>query len=58
MLDDRCIASIVRLTKTVQLKPMTTYKLRGKLNKIQVFLMKELIKFQVWKIVTLKRNHI
>ena len=32
MQDDRCIASIVRLTKTVQLKPMTTYKLPRKLK--------------------------
>ena len=31
MQDDRCIASILRQTKKVQLKPMTTYKLPGKL---------------------------
>ena len=32
MQDDRCIASIVRLTKTVQLKPMTTYKMPDKIK--------------------------
>ena len=32
MQDDKCIASVIKLSKTTVLKPQTVYRLQGKLN--------------------------